>query len=419
MTILLIPLGSHGDVHPLVGIGIRLRQRGHRVRVIVNEHFESLLRGAELEMVTMGTDAEYRAMAGRPELWHRMRGPKAVMQSLGHLLRPTYELIERCNEPGQTVVVGSSLAFGARVAQEKLGIPGATIHLQPLDFRSYVAPPLDPGTLLYPGTPHWLKAFQFWAMDAVVDRWMGPSLNAFRAELGLAPVKCVIRDWWNSPQRVIGMFPQWYAPQQPDWPPQTRLTGFPLYDERGVTALTPELIGFLNTGDAPIAFTFGSAMWHAKKILETSAQACAKLGKRGILLTRHREQVPDNLPAGVIHADFAPFSELLPRCAALVHHGGIGTAAQGLAAGVPHLVMPHAHDQPDNAARLMRLGVARKLEPRQFRLDRVAQELQVLLESSEVARTCRQVASRFVDVDPIGQTCELIEGVFNDHKGKR
>lgn len=411
MTILLVPIGSHGDVHPFIGIGIRLRQPGHRVKVIVNDHFEPLVRAAELEFVSLGTDAEYCQMASNPQLWHRTRGPQMVLQTLAQLLRPSFDAIKQHIDPNQTIVVGSSLAMGARVAQEKFGIPGVTIHLQPLDFRSTIDPPKFPNTFLSRRMPRWVNAMQFWAMDAVVDRWMGPNLNAFRAELGLPPARQILRDWWNSPQRVIGLFPDWFAPPQPDWPSQTRLTGFPLYDERGVTPLSPDLTRFLQEGDAPIAFTFGSAMWHAREILQTSARACALLKRRGILLTRHREQVPTDLPPGVIHVDFAPFSELLPQCCALVHHGGIGTCSQALAAGIPHLVMPHAHDQPDNAARLVRLGVAAKLEPKQFRPARVAQEMERLLGSSEVSRRCKEVAKWFDGKDAIEETCGWIEGV--------
>jgi rhamnosyltransferase subunit B len=410
LNILLVPLGSHGDVHPFVGIGIRLRERGHRVRLIVNPHFEALVRGAGIEFVPLSTDDEYRRMAGNPALWHRFRGPMAVLKTLSELLRPMYEAIVANHEPGNTVMVGSSLAFAARIAQEKFAIPAATIHLQPLDFRSVSDPPKFAGMLLGPRVPRKLVALQFKLADRLfIDPLIAGPINALRAELGLPAVRGILKDWWNSPQRVIGMFPDWFAPPQLDWPPQTRLTGFPLYDERGVTSLDPTLLRFLASGQAPIAFTFGSAMWHARKLLEQSARACELLGRRGILLTRHAEQVPPNLPPGVIHVPFAPFSELLPRCAAMVHHGGIGTCSQALAAGLPHLVMPHAHDQPDNAARLIRLGVGRKLEPRQFRAQRIARELSDLLSSERVSASCKAIARRFIGTDPLGDTCRWIE----------
>ena len=172
-----------------------------------------------------------------------------------------------------------------------------------------------------------------------------------------------------------------------------RLTGFPLYDEGDVAPLSADLQRFLEAGDPPIAFTPGSANWQGRHFLTESAGACRLLGRRGILLTRHREHVPDPLPPGVIHVDFAPFSRLLPRCAAVVHHGGIGSAAQGLAAGVPQLAMPMAHDQLDNATRLKRLGVARWVAQKAFghrALQRRSANYSHRPACGEAARRCSQ-----------------------------
>lgn len=109
------------------------------------------------------------------------------------------------------------------------------------------------------------------------------------------------------------------------------------------------------------------------------------------------------------HAEYAPFGSLVPRAAALVHHGGVGTLAQALRAGCPQLVMPMAFDQPDNAVRLERLGVGRYLRPSRFTGMAVARELDALLGSEDVVRACRSVAGRFVGIDPVAQTCDLIE----------
>ena len=109
------------------------------------------------------------------------------------------------------------------------------------------------------------------------------------------------------------------------------------------------------------------------------------------------------------HAVYAPFSAVLPRSAALVHHGGIGTAAQALAAGLPQLVMPMTFDQPDNAVRLARLGVARILLPERFSGLRVARDLEVLLGTNAVSRRAAEIARGFEGVDPVARTCDLIE----------
>ena len=151
-------------------------------------------------------------------------------------------------------------------------------------------------------------------------------------------------------------------------------------------------------------------MSHGHEFFDAAAEACRLLGRRGLLLTRHTEHLPATLPPGVIHVPYAPFSELLPRCAALVHHGGIGTTAQALAAGVPQLVMPMSHDQPDNAERLRKLGVGDEVSVKKFRAPAVAAKLRGLIESDEVARRCAEVAARFVGRAAAGADVRLDRG---------
>ncbi len=413
MHVLLLAIGSHGDVHPFVGIGAALRARGHQVSIVANPHFESLIRREDLRFVPLGTAESYRSLATNPDLWHPTRGFEVVFRlGLQPMLRPMYDIVAAENRPGETVVAGSSLALGARLAQEKLGLPLATVHLAPSVFRSVYQPPVLSGMTLPSWMPRPIQRFLWSAVDLlVIDRLTGGPLNAVRAELGLTPVRGILRDWWHSPQRVIGLFPDWYGPPQPDWPPQTRLTGFPLYDERGFEPLSEDLRRVLDEGEPPIAFTPGSAMWLGKKFFEASAEACRRMGRRGLLLTRHREHLPPSLPPGVVHVEYAPFSELLPRCAALVHHGGIGTTAQALACGVPQLIMPMGHDQFDNGARAVKLGVAKTIRLADYEPAQVADALTALLFSPETGRNAKAVAARFRDNDWLERTCELIEGL--------
>jgi rhamnosyltransferase subunit B len=410
MQALLVALGSHGDVHPFVGIGLGLRARGHRVRVVAYYNFRELVERAGLEFISCGTEEQFKQFASDPRAWKKFGGTKLILGFVSTLIRPIYQIVRENYVPGETVMAASSLAVGARVAQDHLKIPTASVHLQPTMLRSVIDPAHIQGMLTARWVPKWMIRVQYGLADKLVlDRGLGPELNAFRAELGLAPVKCVFGDYAHSPQRVIGLFPEWFAPPAEDWPKQVRLTGFPLYDESGITHLSSELEAFLDAGEAPIAFTPGSAMFQGRKFFEESAAACQMIGKPGLLLTRHLEHLPAKLPETVKHVDFAPFSQLLPRCAALVHHGGIGTSSQALRAGTPQLVVPHAHDQPDNAARLVRLGVARKLEVGQFERSRIARTVNELLAAPSTRDNCRSVAARFSGVDAIVETCDLME----------
>ncbi|OHB75073.1 MAG: hypothetical protein A2W31_04875 [Planctomycetes bacterium RBG_16_64_10] len=411
MNILLTALGSAGDVHPLAGLGARLMRRGHQVTLFCSPRFEPLVRGLGLPFEPIGTAAEFAAVQRDPDLWHPLRGFGTVVRfGILPTMRRIYQAIAERYVPGSTVVGAHSLDFGARLAQEKLGVPVATIHLAPAVFRSVYLPPV-----LLPGVsggllPRWAIRFGYWLADTiVVDPPLAGPVNALRRELNLPPVRRLLDRWWYSPDRVVGLFPPWFGPPQPDWPPQTVLTGFPLWDAGELITAPESVREFLDQGDRPIVFTPGSAMIHARAFFQAAVDACWRLGRRGILLTGHAPQLPRALPRGVQHFDYVPFSQLLPHACAIVHHGGIGTTAQGLAAGIPQLVMPMAHDQHDNAARLVRLGVAATLRPRGFRGPAVARAVRRLVDSSRVAARCRDIARQLNGVDGLATACAVLE----------
>jgi len=212
--------------------------------------------------------------------------------------------------------------------------------------------------------------------------------------LGVRPPRSLFDDWWHSPDAVLCLFPEWYAAAQPDWPPNTHLVGFPLYDLADQMQPAPEVEAFLSAGSRPVLFTPGSAMAHGHEFFATALEACRRLNLRALFVTPHREQLPANLPETICCCDYVPFSQVMPRCAVAVHHGGVGTLSQGFAAGVPQLLMPMAHDQPDNADRLRRLGAGTGLYSKQFTPDNVVRELQRLTGDAQVKAACRTVAER-------------------------
>ncbi len=416
MRVILAPLGSHGDVHPFVGLGRALKARGHEVLLLTAEPFRELADRAGFDgFAPLGTADDFERMIRDPDLWHPDRAVKAVHGDparVGRMIRDAYARIAAWHRPGDTAVVAGTLTFGARVAQEKLGVPLATVHLQPCVFYSVDDPPLYANFHIRKWWPRAVKRGVYWMADRLVlDRMLAPPLNAFRGELGLPPVTRVFGRWMDSPELVLGLFPGWFG-SAADWPPQTRLPGFVRYDQSDDTPLSPDLDAFLNDGPPPVVFTFGSAMRLGKPFFTAAADACRLLGVRGLLLAKGRDQVPDSLPDGVRHFDYAPFSSVFPRAAAVVHHGGIGTTAQALAAGVPQLIMPLAHDMPDNARRLERLGVGRAVYPKRFRGPAVAAALKELTASPAVAAACRTLAGRMTEGDPAADACRLIEGLI-------
>ncbi|MGA2582047.1 MAG: glycosyltransferase [Tepidisphaeraceae bacterium] len=410
LNILISTLGSHGDIHPFVGIGKELRQRGHRITFIAPAMYEALALRHGFEFQAVGTVEDFERLANNPDLWHPWRGIGIIIQGLLEMLEPYYRAIATRNEPGNTVSVHSTLVAAARIAQEKLAIPTVTVHLSPSLFRSIRQPPNLAPMLLRPWYPNWVKQLVFEIVDVVaLDPLLMPRLNEFRASLGLKPVDRIFDQWLHSPQRVLGTFPDWFAPSPGDWPPQTVLTGFPLYDEADIDSLDDDLLRFLDAGAPPIAFTPGSAMRHAHKFFKSAVEACQILGHRGLLVTRHADHLPKNLPPEIRAVEYAPFSQLLPRCAVVVHHCGIGTSAQSLAAGIPQLATPMNHDQPDNADRLMRLGVSRTLPVRRFTARSAAAKLDELLRSPTIAAAAKSALDRLANTDGAAVAADWIE----------
>ncbi len=414
MNIILIPIGSAGDVFPYTGLGDELARRGHHITMVTNPKFAALAEQHDFDLVPLGTAEEFEEISSQPELWNGLRAFKFIARwAMLNTMRPIYEAIRDRYEPGRTVVVAQVTGFGARIAHEKLGVPLASLHLQPSVFRSLYETPTLPPMLSGDGVPRWLKRAQFFMADKlVVDPLVVRETNAFRRELGLPPITRPLKSWWYSPQSNIGLFPDWFAAPQPDWPAGSELTSFPLWDPNRDEPLADDVQAFLDAGTPPVVWTPGSPVQHAHDFFRAAVEACEKLNRRAIFLTRYPDQLPESLPENIAHFDYVSFRTLLPHAAALVHHGGIGTTSQALAAGRPQIIMPMAHDQPDNAARVEKLGVGAGISPKRFTGANVAKVLGELLDSPQVAAACQQAAASCAGARPLVAAADIVESLF-------
>lgn len=409
MHALLATVGTDGDVFPHLGLGAELRARGRRVTLAAPEPYRERARALGLEFSPLVTAEEAARMLADPDLWHPLKSGPMMARWGAPLIGRQFDLLARlAREPG-TVLVANPGVLAARVVQEKFGVPTATLLLQPGLLPSSAAPPEMVAGLTIPSwLPHWARAFYWRAVDAAGGLLLGGHLNAVRRSAGLPPVRRLFR-WWLSPELVIGLFPAWFAEPQPDWPAQLRLAGFGRFD--GVRGGLPEEVEeFCHSGPPPVAFTLGTGMTHAGRFFRAAAAACQMSGVRGLLLTRYRELIPARLPPPVRHCAFAPFRHLLPLCGAVVHHGGIGTTAAALGAGCPQVILPLAWDQPDNAARVARLGVGLALGSRRRTAGHLARAL-VRVRSPEVLARGRGAAARVGNGDGLAVAAGWVEGL--------
>jgi UDP:flavonoid glycosyltransferase YjiC (YdhE family) len=249
----------------------------------------------------------------------------------------------------------------------------------------------------------------------VTRKWPEP-VFALRKDLGLPRGEDPIFDAKHSKRLVLALFSKVLGEKQKDWPRQTRTTGFVFYDGDGdVRDLAPELKAFLEAGPSPIVFTLGSAaVLDAGSFYEESAKLAEELGQRAVLLVGHE---PGNypkrkLPESIFVAEYAPYSKILPHASVVVHQGGVGTTAQTLRAGKPMLVMPYSHDQPDNARRVKRLGVAEVIGRPKYNAKTALRPLKTLLENPEYARRAGEIAKQIEADHGVETAVSALEEVF-------
>jgi rhamnosyltransferase subunit B len=396
---ILTPVGSDGDVLPFVGTGVELARRGYDVVVIANDHFEPIVRHAGLQFAACGTSEQYRRLIFGRGVIEIRRAAREILESVS---RDLHRVVAAHYSPGETVLVAHVLAWGARIVQELHAAPLATLALSPAALFSAREPPVH-ARLLAARAQGWLNRGIGWLMHAIVEHEAGRIVNPYRASLGLSPERLI-----QPRGHLVAMFPEWFGPKAPDWPGDLVLAGFPL-QETGARDQDRGVEDFLLEGSAPIVFTSGTGLVHVRPVFDAAIDACQRLGRRGILLTRYLDQVPDRLPESVRHFAYVDLGTLLPRAVALVHHGGIGTSARGLAAGVPHVIVPYGFDQFDNMARLEGLGVAASTPWRGVTGRALAGKLRPLIETPSVTARARALAERLRGTNGIGVACDAIE----------
>ena len=412
MRFLVVAQGTHGDINPHAALALELIRRGHEAIFIASEFYEPLISRLGIELAATMPKAEYLRIVSHPDAGRPSKAIRFTMQNVVlPEIEPIYNAIEQRYQPGTTAILAPAWAAGARLANEKLGAPLATIALSPTPIRSAHQPLLLPDHV-FRRIPLSLRKGLLWSNAWLGDLTLQDEINRVRQRLGLPPVRPVRDDWAFSPQLILCLFPEWFSPCQPDWPAQVRLTGFTLFDEAPGQGLRPEVEEFLAAGSPPVVVNATSGKRDSKSFFETSVAALKAIGRRGILLTPFAGSVPNDLPPGIACFGYVSHSALLGRAAAIIHQGGIGTISKSIAAGIPQLVVPFMNDQYYNSQRVTHLGLGANVYSIQFKTERVARVLNTLLGSEEVARNCAAYAGRLQGRDGAALACDVIEETF-------
>ncbi|MFC5002177.1 glycosyltransferase [Dactylosporangium cerinum] len=329
---LFVTHGTAGDVLPFVRIGAALAARGHAVTLISHAPYADPARAAGLGFAAVDTVAQYEAGQRRTPDLLAARRPHELRdyyerEGLFAQLRREVDLIAERHRPGRTVLVGRhTSALSVLVAADLLAAPAAWVAVAPVQLL--VAP----------------------VAAAHVRAGLAPGIDAVRAGLGLPPVG----DWggWlHSPRAVLGLWPAWFDASGPRAAAGVTLTGFVTGD--------PAPSQPWPVAGRPLLVTGGTGQLLHPRFYPVALDAVAATGRPALVVAPARALLPARLPSDVDWQPRLPFPAVLPQVAAILHHGGIGTAVRAMRTGTPQVIMAYGADRPDNAARLAARGAAR------------------------------------------------------------
>ena len=417
MRIVLSNIGTFGDINPLIAIALELKRRGHTPAMALPNVYRPKIEPLGLEFHSLRPDIDPTNTLLVEMVYDVKKGTETGLREfLYPVLRQTYDdLLDAATKPARAdLLLLGELNYAGPIVAEVTGIPWASYVLAPFSFFSAFDPPV------LPPFPKLARADKAPGMGRAMKRlarfvtrkWPEP-VYELRRELGLPKGKNPIFDAKHSPNLVLALFSRVLGTEQKDWPEHTLITGFCFYDaDAGNAALPEQLEKFLDAGEAPVVFTLGSAaVLAAGDFYEQSAKAAKKLGVRAVLLigsdARNRPQ--GELPASICVAEYAPYSKLFGRVSLAVHQGGVGTTAQCLRAGRPMLIMPYSHDQPDNARRMSRMGVARVIQRSNYKAWRVARRVRAMLAEPEFEERARAVAEEVARENGVKTACDALE----------
>ncbi len=418
--IVIAAYGSLGDLHPMLALACELRKRGHDIAIVTLEVYREKIDMLGFDFYPLRPDVTPEDRDFVRETMDTKSGSERIVKDLMLAnIKPTYEdLIKSCE--GADLLVAGEIVFAAHSVAEKTGVKLITTSLAPISMFSAFDPSVYPNAQFLRNFHFLGRPFQrviLAAMRIVIGGWLKPYKN-FRSEIGLSKDHDPVLKNKYSKWLHLAMFSKAIGGPQPDWYSRTLQTGFCFYDGRQDIGKMPDgLLEFLKNGSPPIVFTLGSAaVMDARDFFEQSIKAAKSLGRRAVMLYGVFNERPKGLDEERVAFDYAPYGKIFPQAVCVVHQGGVGTTGQVLQAGVPQLIMPFSHDQPDNAFRCVKLGVARTVKRDTYTSKSAAYELRMLLSDPTYEANAIEAKSIVDRENGTSVACDAIERVLEMKK---
>lgn len=419
MKIMIIALGTRGDVQPYVALGIGLQKAGHQVSICCVSNFRAFVEEYGLTWCyTYDDTIEYlQSDIGRAALddektlretialWKTVL--KEADKTQKRQIDATWHAVEQAKPD---LLLYHPKAYCAPHYAEKLGISAMLAALIPGMVPSREFPPL--------GLPSWKLGgwYNLWGtrlLLKLMSMGLAKYVRAWRQSQGLPELQHgfhVLRNGAGNPVPVLNGFSQYVVPPVRDWPSHAAMMGYWFLDQPDTWQPPPALVDFLDAGDPPIYIGFGSmAGRKSAHISRLVVEALQKASVRGILATGWGGLEATDLPDSIHPIESAPHDWLFPRMAAVVHHGGAGTTSVGLRFGRPTMIVPFFGDQSFWGRHLHDLGVGpAPIRPKDLTVDKLARAFRELVDNASFRTNAASIGQKLQSEDSIQPALDFI-----------
>jgi rhamnosyltransferase subunit B len=398
--------GTRGDLAPMLAMAREMQRRGHACHVLANDPTGALAREHGVPFTSTA-----------PTQSNNLTGvERAFGEHVFPSYRPTLAYIESELARGRELVLVNAENYAAStLAAERYGLPLCRYILTPFRIFS-LEQPFFPHNITVRGRfAHTFRRYVLPRLKA--QRYTNPfivrGVNEHRAELALPPITSLEQLEPLASRRVC-LFPDWYCPPAADWVQPIECVGFPLSPPSG--SMPEALSRFIDARGEPIVFTPGTGVVEVQRFFEAARECCERLQRPGVFLSPNLPHEARGLAGLVFQLDYVELGLLLPRAALLVHHGGIGTTARALEAGVPQIISPQAFDQPDNGDRVRRLGVGAMIARKRLTGEALARTARALLDARAVRTRLDDTSRRVRSCDALAAMADILERDFASRK---
>jgi len=420
--IVITVMGSLGDLHPMLALGHALQERGHRVTVASAQVYKERIEKAGLQFYRLRPEIDIDNQAIYRYVFDMQWGPQRLFRNY---VLPTLQ--ETCTDLAPLLesadfLINATLILPGPILARKLNLPWASVTLQPFPYFSITDPSVLPFAPWLENATTWGPGF--WRLMTAVMHWGSAywlkNFHQLRNSLAVPDYGHPLFEGQYSPYLNLALFSPHFATPQADWPPHTIATGFPFLDSQSdsLADLPKALRHFLEDGSPPIVFTLGSsAVRLADDFYNTAIRAMKLLNQgktepyRAIFLIGENI-LTEPLTDAMLSWDYVPYGQLFTHATCIVHQGGIGTTAQVMRAGKPMIVVPYGFDQPDNAARSQRLGVAVTLRKNNLNEQKLAHALEELLTHTRYQEKAKAFSLKIQSESCFDLACQQIEAVL-------